>query len=61
MIPTTIKTNERIFKVITHDRDTYLCNRDTLHTININDVYKIYHLWDFKFVRISKKYALSIC
>ena len=61
MIPTTIKTNERIFKEHTHDKDIFLCNKDTLHKLNSNDIDKIYHFWDFKFVRISKKDALSIC
>jgi hypothetical protein len=40
----TIKTNERIFKIITFDDELILCN---LQDISINDLENIKHLWHF--------------
>jgi hypothetical protein len=40
----TIKTNERIFKIITFDDELILCN---LQDINLSDLENIKHLWHF--------------
>jgi hypothetical protein len=40
----TIKTDERIFKIITFDDELILCN---LQDINLSDLENIKHLWHF--------------
>ena len=53
MKPTTIKTDERIFKVEDYDGNTYLCNLDTAPPLH--DIRKLWHLWDFQFESFGKK------
>ena len=54
-IPETINTNERIFKIVTFDNETVLCNTSTAKMLLANDLIKsLYHLWNFKFERFSK-------
>lgn len=55
MVPTEIKTDERIFKVETFDSETVLCNLDTAYQI-VKDGYcmTLKHLWDYKFKSFGK-------
>ena len=54
-IPTTINTDERIFKVLTYDNDYILCNLSTAKELLKNDmIYKLWHLWDYEFKRFGK-------
>lgn len=49
-VPTTVKTDERIFKVLTHDDETVLCNIATAKKLLRKDlIKKVYHLWDYEF------------
>lgn len=51
----TIKTDERIFKVLTFDDDYILCNLDKAQElINKGDIKKAWHIWNFEFETISK-------
>ena len=55
MIPTTIKTNERIFKIETFDNDTLLCNVETAKDLlNKGEIKKLWHLWNFNFKPFAK-------
>jgi hypothetical protein len=55
MIPKTINTNERIFKIETFDNDTFLCNVATAKEIlNKGEIKKLWHLWNFEFKRFGK-------
>lgn len=52
--PKSIKTTERIFKIISFDGELILCN---LHHIKINDLEQIkdlWHLWGGEFKRFGK-------
>lgn len=54
-IPTTIKTNERIFKIKTFDDDLVLCNVKTAKKLLKKQMIKnLWHLWNFEFKRFSK-------
>lgn len=53
MKPTTINTIERIFKVETHENETYLCNINTAPPLR--DIKNLWHLWNFEWDRFSKK------
>lgn len=51
----TIKTDERIFKILTFDDDYVLCNLDRAQELLAKgNVKKAWHLWDFKFEVVSK-------
>lgn len=62
MIPTTIKTTNRIFQVTDLEANTYLCNLDTLSInskgllVGANGVKiaQIKHYWNNKFKVINK-------
>ena len=55
MIPTTINTNERIFKIETFDNEMLLCNIVTAkELLNKGDIKNLWHLWNFQFKRFSK-------
>ena len=55
MIPKTIKTDERIFKIVTFDGETYLCNvRDAQRALKEGIIKDLFHLWDFEFKRFGK-------
>jgi hypothetical protein len=55
MIPTTINTNERIFKIETFDNDTFLCNVDTAKEyLKAQNIKHLWHLWNFEFKRFGK-------
>ena len=50
MIPTTIKTDERIFKIETFEDETFLCNIETAKEyLEKGEIKKLWHLWNFKF------------
>lgn len=50
MEPNTIKTDERIFKILTFDNDYLLCNLDRAQELlNQGNIKKLWHLWNFKF------------
>lgn len=50
MIPTTISTDERIFKILTYDNDYILCNVSTAKELLKNDmIQKLWHLWNYEF------------
>lgn len=52
---TTINTNERIFKIETFDKDTFLCNvKEAKEYLNKGEIKNLWHLWDFKFKRFLK-------
>lgn len=54
-IPDTIRTDERIFKILTFDGDTFLVNKDTAQMLLSKDEIKsLWHLWNFKWERYSK-------
>jgi len=55
MIPTTINTNERIFKIETFDNDTFLCNVTTAKEyLKEGQIKNLWHLWNFQFKRFAK-------
>lgn len=55
IVPTEIKTDERIFKVETFDSETFLCNLDTAYLIVKADYcMTLQHLWDYKFKSFGK-------
>lgn len=60
-VETTIKTDERIFKITTYDDEIFLCNLSTAYEI-IKEGYckNSLHLWDFQFKPISKKLILDM-
>ena len=50
MIPTTINTNERIFKIETFEDETFLCNTKTAKEyLEKGEIKKLWHLWNFNF------------
>ena len=54
-IPTTINTDERIFKVLTYDNDYILCNVATAKELLKNDmIQSLWHLWNYEFKRFGK-------
>ena len=54
-IPKTIKTDVRIFKVLTYDNDYILCNLSTAKELLKNDmIKKLWHLWNYDFKVFSK-------
>lgn len=54
-IPTTINTDERIFKVLTYDNDYILCNLSTAKELLKNDmIQKLWHLWNYEFKPYGK-------
>lgn len=54
-IPTTINTNERIFKILTYDNDFILCNLSTAKELLKKDmIKKLWHLWNYEFKVYSK-------
>ena len=55
MKPTTINTNERIFKIETFDGDIFLCNVETAkESLNKSEIKNLWHLWNFEFKRFGK-------
>jgi hypothetical protein len=55
-IPTTINTEERVFKIETFDNETLLCNTKTAkECLEKGEIKNLWHLWDFKFKRFGKK------
>jgi len=55
MIPTTINTNERIFKIETFDNEMLLCNVKTAkELLNKGEIKNLWHLWNFEFKRFGK-------
>ena len=55
MIPTTINTDERIFKIETFDNDTFLCNVKTAKEyLNEGAIKNLWHFWNFEFKRYAK-------
>lgn len=49
-VPTTIQTDERVFKIVTFDDETVLCNIATAKKLLRKDlIKKVYHLWDYEF------------
>lgn len=54
MIPTTINTNERIFKVIDFDGNNYLCNLNHFDINKLDEIKKLQHYWNFKFIPFAK-------
>ena len=54
MIPTTINTNERIFKIETFENETLLCNVETAkELLNKGEIKNLWHLWNFQFKRFG--------
>lgn len=54
-IPTTINTNERIFKITTFDGETFLCNVKTAKEyLKDGNIKHLWHLWNFEFKRFGK-------
>mgnify|MGYP003543737324 len=55
MRPTTINTNERIFKIVTFDGDTFLCNlKDAQRELKEGNIKDLFHLWNYEFKRFGK-------
>ncbi len=55
-IPQTINTNERIFKIITFDGETILCNVETAKKLLENQEIKhLFHFWNGEFKKFGKK------
>ena len=55
MIPTTINTNERIFKIETFENEMLLCNVATAkELLNKGEIKNLWHLWNFEFKRFAK-------
>lgn len=53
-IPTTINTNERIFKIVTFDDEIILCNTSTAKLL-INNTRTLDHFWGGQFRPFPKK------
>ena len=54
-IPTTINTEERVFKIETFDNEMLLCNTKTAKELLKEGLIKnLWHLWNFKFKRFTK-------
>lgn len=50
MIPTTINTDERIFKIETFEDETFLCNTKTAKEyLERGEIKKLWNLWNFEF------------
>ena len=55
MRPTTINTNERIFKIVTFDGDTFLCNlKDAQRELKEGNIKDLFPLWNYEFKRFGK-------
>lgn len=55
IIPATINTDERIFKIETYDGETVLCNLQTAQMlIKTDNCKRIKHYWNNRFENISK-------
>lgn len=52
--PKTIKTNTRIFKIITIEDDLILCNLNHIKLKNLQDIKHLWHFWNGKFERFGK-------
>lgn len=51
----TIKTDERIFKILTFDNDFILCNVDKAkQLLKDGQIKDLWHLWNFEFKRFGK-------
>jgi len=53
--PKTIKTNERIFKILSFDGETFLSNLEHIKLKDLEQIKKVSHLWDFKFQPFGKR------
>ena len=54
-VETTIKTDEKVFKILTFDSDWVLCNiKDAQMLLSKGLIKEVYLLWDFVFKRYSK-------
>lgn len=55
-VPNTINVNERIFKIVTFDNETILCNTKVAQELlNASEIKALYHLWNFDFKKFGKK------
>jgi hypothetical protein len=54
--PKEISTDERIFKIRDTDDLIFLCNLKDLTLGDIEQIKRVYHLWDFKWKVMSKSY-----
>ena len=52
--PKTIKTTERIFKILTVEGDLHLCNVEHLKIEHLLTIKRVWHLWNLKFERLTK-------
>lgn len=60
-IPVSIRTDERIFQIVTFDGETVLCNLKEAQMLITNQVCKsIKHLWNHKFTGIGKGEVISM-
>jgi len=50
----TIKTNERIFKILTHEGELIFCNLDHLKVHHLEEFRKIWNICNGEFRRIGK-------
>lgn len=61
IVPLMIRTDERIFQVVSFDGETILCNMHVAQLLITNQECKtIKHLWDHKFTSIGKKEVLEM-
>jgi hypothetical protein len=52
--PKTIKTDSRIFKIITFDNDLILCNLENLKMQDLEDIKILHHFWNGNFTPFAK-------
>lgn len=52
--PKTINTDTRIFKIITFEDETFLCNLRHITLKDISEIKHLWHLWNFEFKRFGK-------
>lgn len=59
----TISTKSRIFKVSTFDGETFMCNLEHIKLENLEQIKRLYHMWDFEwepFAKIDLKEMIEV-
>jgi len=49
-----VSTKQRIFKVTTFDGDTFLCNLEHIKLEHLDQIKRLYYMWDFEWTPFAK-------